>query len=487
MYTRKSFTIVSFATITLLILVITSKRLGAWSSLNEYYYRPDGRKSYYAPQVPISVGNDTDSADSADTQTPSCNGYPQADNILVIMKTGASESFSRVPTQLVTVLKCIPNFLIFSDMEQEIGGYKIHDSLATVLDEAKEGNSDFDLYRRQQACIVDQENCNNLGDPSSEGWNLDKYKNIHIAEKAYQMRPDFDWYVFIDADTYVLWPNLVEWLGKLKPTRKLYMGSVSLISDFSFGHGGSGYVLSQAAMKASVGKHKGLANEYDVQAKKECCGDYLFALALQSSAKLQVEQVWPTINGEKPTTLPFGPSHWCQPIVTMHHLSSEEINTFWKFETKRYNNTTASPSPIIMRDIFGEYLEPHLARKRKDWDNRSDDRFYLDMGEDGNREWEDWMKDRMKNPEEYSDVEKLAHTSAQNCAIACRAASEDDCFQWAYKDGSCGFGRSFALGKPVKPSGDDEKDHMVSGWDMPKIRSWIAKQEECGKVEWPRP
>jgi hypothetical protein len=176
-------------------------------------------------------------------------------------------------------------------MDQNIGGQRIHDSLDTVLPEAQDGNSDFDLYRRQKWCLVDQEVCNKLGDPAKEGWNLDKYKNVHIAEKAYKMRPNYDWYIFVDADTYVLWPNLMQWVKKLDAKKKLYLGSVTLIHNFSFGHGGSGYLVSQAAMKDFVGAHPGVANEYDLQAQKECCGDYIFARALKDKTDVGVQQM----------------------------------------------------------------------------------------------------------------------------------------------------------------------------------------------------
>ncbi|KAL2170669.1 hypothetical protein VTG60DRAFT_4511 [Thermothelomyces hinnuleus] len=232
------------------------------------------------------------------------HNYPSPHKVLLVMKTGASEAFARVPTQLLTVLRCLPDFLIFSDMDQNIAGQQIHDNLSTVLPGVKEGNQDFDLYRRQRWCVVSQEECDKLGDPAREGWRLDQYKNVHIAEKAYQMRPGYDWYFFVDADTYVVWPNLIQWLGKLDPRRKLYLGSAARIRQddetFTFGHGGSGYLLSKGAMEEFVGKHPGVANEYDVLAREECCGDYVFARALKEKTGLSLQQSWPTMNGEKP-------------------------------------------------------------------------------------------------------------------------------------------------------------------------------------------
>ncbi|KAK3935209.1 hypothetical protein QBC46DRAFT_423419 [Diplogelasinospora grovesii] len=329
------------------------------------------------------------------------------------------------------------------------------------------------------------DNCNKLGDPASEGWNLDKYKNVHIAEKVYALRPNYDWYVFVDADTYVLWPNMVEWLGQLNPKKKHYLGSVTLINNFRFGHGGSGYIVSRAAMKPFVGHNLGIANKYDARAKNECCGDYLFALALKDTTGLEVQQMWPTINGEKPSTFPFGPYHWCHPIVTMHHMNSEEINSFWEFERNWYDGQNLSEaSPLLLRDIYDEYLAPNLQERLEDWDNLSDNRFYLDT-EDENREWEKWQLDKMKNTKEYNEFEKKAHLSFEDCGKACKSLSDKECFQWKYHDGICSISDSFHLGKPVKKA-HREKDRKKSGWDVEKINKWTAKQSNCDEVLWPK-
>jgi hypothetical protein len=45
-----------------------------------------------------------------------CRGMPDMDGILLVMKTGASEAFEKLPTQLLTSLQCLPDFLLFSDM-----------------------------------------------------------------------------------------------------------------------------------------------------------------------------------------------------------------------------------------------------------------------------------------------------------------------------------------------------------------------------------
>ena len=218
-----------------------------------------------------------------------CDTFPDTSGILLVIKTGASEAFQKIPIQLMTTLKCLPEFLIFSDMEQRIAGHRIRDSLDTVLQEAKDKNSDFDIYRRQQKCQVDLESCiANDAQNTKDAWELDRYKFIHIAEKAYTLRPDYNWYVFIDADTYVLWYTMVQWLQQLDHRDKHYLGSISTLRGIPFGHGGSGYIVSKAAMEEFVGRHPGVANEWDVSMKRTCCGDYVFALAMEKSANTTI-------------------------------------------------------------------------------------------------------------------------------------------------------------------------------------------------------
>ncbi|KAK4101309.1 glycosyltransferase family 31 protein [Parathielavia hyrcaniae] len=503
MLTRKSSVPLAVTAITILVIFYTA-RIGAWHGLDEAYYPHDPQRSHHAPQGAFEeapLGSPPPPTSRVSAHDPACEGFPDTSNVLLVMKTGASEAFARVPTHLMTTLRCLPDFLIFSDMEQNMAGHQIYDSLSTVLPEAQDGNADFDLYRRQKWCVVNQDSCNKLGNPADEGWALDKYKNIHIAEKAHAMRPGYDWYLFIDADTYVLWPNLVQWLGTLDPTKPLYLGSATVINNFNFAHGGSGYIVSKAAMDEFVGKHTGVGNEYDVRAKNECCGDYLFALALKAKTEVTVQQMWPTINGEKPSTLPFGPSHWCHPIVTMHHMNAEELNTFWNFERRllllessasashQQSTTTRNPPPpsrppLRMKDIYATHIAPYLNASRDDWDNLADNRFYLDPAR--NETFAEWKRNRNKPAASLNEHERVAHASFEHCRAACQSLGGEECFRFRYEDGACSIGDSFALGAPVRRAEGDAVG-VKSGWMVERIQAWIQRQgASCKGAKWPQ-
>lgn len=46
----------------------------------------------------------------------SCDGFPDTTGILLLMKTGGTESFDKLPVHLLTTMSCLPDFLIFSDL-----------------------------------------------------------------------------------------------------------------------------------------------------------------------------------------------------------------------------------------------------------------------------------------------------------------------------------------------------------------------------------
>ncbi|KAF2260395.1 hypothetical protein CC78DRAFT_584814 [Lojkania enalia] len=66
---------------------------------------------------------------------------------------------------------------------------------------------------------------------------------------ALRSTPQAKWYIFIEADTYLLWPNLVAYLSHLDTSKNYYIGKHMYIGDILFAHGGSGFVLSESATR----------------------------------------------------------------------------------------------------------------------------------------------------------------------------------------------------------------------------------------------
>lgn len=269
---------------------------------------------------------------TAPTTIRGCENSPNTDDILLVMKTGATEAYEKLPIHLLTTLKCINDSIIFSDMEMNMAGRHLIDTLDEISKEIMDDNADFDLYRTLQ-------DYHRLGeDPrllkaGPNGWNLDKYKFTHMLLKTYRYRPNAPWYVFVEADTTLILDNLRTLLNKYHHTEPYYFGSPAYL-DIEFAHGGTGYIISQAAMQAAVGNHPDLAKVHDKEVRDICCGDRMIAAALLQE-NIPLTRAWPMLNGEKPTTIPFSEGHWCQPVITMHHLTSQEQSQVWNFVQER--------------------------------------------------------------------------------------------------------------------------------------------------------
>src|SRR5690606_8263145 len=109
------------------------------------------------------------------------------------------------------------------DFEEEIEGHPVHDCLRGVDSSIKKNHPDFILYNRlveHGRQTLDPEELSkwttgtdsNLGNVGNHGWRLDKWKFLPLVDEVLQKRPDAKWYFFMEADTYLVWSNLVEWV-----------------------------------------------------------------------------------------------------------------------------------------------------------------------------------------------------------------------------------------------------------------------------------
>ncbi|KAI1812641.1 glycosyltransferase family 31 protein [Poronia punctata] len=486
--------------ITLIATYIHLRPQWEFESARNYY---NGVKTYFsgAPSVYNNTlyhsGNQQLVQKYYNSSNP-CAHFPNTAGVLLVMKTGATEAFDRIPTQLLTTLSCLPDFLLFSDMEQQIGPYHIYDALSEIEETDRVEIGDFDLYRKQKECAVSQKLCVDGKAERQNAWNLDKYKFLPMLERTWKMRPGHDWYIFAEADTYVFWANMIYWLREksgLSPREKLYLGSRSYIGGRPFAHGGSGYIISGNLLKHLVEHHSGLVHQYTEQGTHECCGDLLVALALEEHEGVKIRHAWPMINGEKPTTLPYGKNHWCEPILTMHHMDSEEISNVWQYEQTRKTDRI-----LMIRDLYESLIAHKIQKTREDWDNGSDDVCYLNPDPEAQERADGQARDRQKKEDEMSEIEKQAWKSPQDCEKVCEyelteadAGDEEkqlgrNCFQYRWHDEVCCTSRSFKFGQPKpEPTDDDTKTRWTSGWYIKGISDWINAMGECKEPAWKTP
>ncbi|KAH8649875.1 hypothetical protein BX600DRAFT_441973 [Xylariales sp. PMI_506] len=337
---------------------------------------------------------------------------------VIVLKTGTGESH-KAKAHLSTLTSCITNILVFSDLEEYVEGHKFIDVLAD-LSPSHDNVSDFEAYAAQKQAHAE-------GKPvgySQEGWKLDRFKFLPMVDKAYQMRPHAQWYVFIETDVYYFWDTLFRMLHQLDPTKMHYMGSPAHGRDgIDFAYGGAGFVLSRGLVERLAGGPTPLSIRYEDYAKNDCCGDALLGYAIMDMTGVRLQALYPTFSGDELKWLMVNKERW---------ISPEQMTSLWKWERTRPFNE----DPLTHSALLDYMMLPSLndLPTRKLWDNLADD----------------------VQPEG-----SLSHSSVWNCAAACD--DSPTCLQYTHSAGTCRLGSFVRLGQP-KPDTD-----YLSGWDMAKL------------------
>ncbi|KAK0123950.1 hypothetical protein ONS95_008939 [Cadophora gregata] len=396
------------------------------------------------------------------SQPQICPHSAIAEKIVISVKTGATEAAAKIPIQRQTTLRCAEHVFFFSDLEQDLeeGQYHLHDALDTISPLIMDNNQDFDFYKKQRALWRTQKNITDLkgakhpvAKSDLAAWSLDKWKNIHMLEKVWALKPDMDWYIFIDADTYLVWTNLLTWLETLDPTTRTFYGSVSTWNGIRYAHGGSGYMISKALMYEMAVKQKGVAALWDAKLHDHCCGDIAISAALQDYGGT-LEGVWPLISRESPWSMPFGPGtpeYRCWPAITMHHLTPVGMEEFVKFEEQRRDISVL----LTHSEILQDFLLSQIPDSRSDWDNLASE-----AGEFGH------------TGGVFSDA-----ASFEECSKTCE--QNKDCLQYSYHETTCSIGKSVRLGHARDA---DEDGSWHSGWNKTRLADWVKAQPPCGHV-----
>lgn len=322
------------------------------------YYLFRASPDSYVESPPIIEEHHEITSLPSDTNPPSpqreshCHFLGGMEDVFVVLKTGATEVQDKLPVHLQTTLRCLPSYAVFSDYEEEISGVRTHDTLRNVRNETKSTEPDFRIYNRlstegRQGLLAtdfadDVEGP--FGKPNIPGWRLDRWKFVPMIDEALKLRPDAKWYVFLEGDSYMVWPNLVAWLSRFDATKPYYIGSPMQIGDVIFGYSGSGIILSNPAMrrvsKYSARRSKEIA-EYTAN---NWSGDCVLGKVLRDvgvplvwSWPMQLTtRVWETDHFAEG----YGRRPWCYPAVSYHGMEPRDILDFYDFEQDWFRNVS---------------------------------------------------------------------------------------------------------------------------------------------------
>lgn len=373
-----------------------------------------------------SGSNGTAKADSTSTPTPTpspvpikfCKDVHGAPNVMVIIKTSKAEIAEKIPTHLKTVLECVPNFAIFSDHAGKVEGFTIHDALDQISNSTRTRYKEFREYEKLQTQKADDLK------PGSVTKDLDKWKILPMVYRAYKMRPYSRFYIFIEADTSLSWTNLLQWMARLDYRIPYYAGAPTFLGSVKFAQRGPGILLSNGALRQYAKAYdERYESEWEPRVGKECCGDMVLATAMTES-HVEFYSAFPLLQGETPNSLDWTDRHWCAPIVSWHHMSKEDIEMVWGFQ-KNWTSKHGWEEPYLIKNAFAEFVSPHLAERKDDWDNFSQDT-KIDKPPKADTEGSDDNKEWLKHGE---DIRKSVE-SPDNCRRVCELA--EDCVQWKY-------------------------------------------------------
>lgn len=283
--------------------------------------------------------------------TNDCSDLPGANSTLVVMKTGSTEIHEKLPIHLETTFRCYPNHMIFSDVNEQFQGEKIIDALEDIDTDIKDFHSDFKLYRRLREhgreALDPSELSDALNTPNSdsgksqnEGWKLDKWKFLPMLRRVLDERPDMEWYIFVETDTFIFWKTLLAYLAALDSTKPYYMGAQINIGEVTFAQGGSAYAMSKPAVELVVNYYIEHKREWENFTDGHWAGDCVLSKFLQDAGG-QLTHAWPIYQGDSIGNMNYDSVNnnyrlWCHPTVSYHHMTPAVIKDMWEFEQQTF-------------------------------------------------------------------------------------------------------------------------------------------------------
>lgn len=390
-----------------------------------------------------------------------CQQLRGGDDVVVVMRTGATEILDKLPVHFKTTFRCFPDKIIFSDYAETFNGHQVYDVLAEVNDTTKQTNYDFLHYYHLQSLGREGLNRSELsgthsyesgpvGKNDNDGWRLDKWKFLPMIVQTLKLRPDKKWYVFVEPDSYLVWSNLLKWLEELDPAAAVYYGSEVQIGKDIFAHGGSVFVMSNSAMQKGMESYLSESEEWHARTSHHWAGDCILGTAL-AKAGVPLTWSWPMFQGGNPVEMDWTQKKgrrrlWCTPAMSYHHLDPVEIQGMWDFEQRRLAGVDRGV--LHHQEVFKSHILPNLATERSNWTNISPDLL------------------------SYTNRHGLNTT---DCRALCD--QQPDCVQYALGPIGCSLSSSLKLGHTTPG--------VESGWMFDRIEEWSQKLSNCeGRDGW---
>lgn len=378
------------------------------------------------------------------------------DDVMLIMKSGRDVLRERLPPQLETFASTkegrnIRNTIILSDYATKIGGYEVIDIVSHLKDDPVVNASQkyrvyLDVHNRLQK-HGEEPQWGKAPGTNDEGWSVDALKNIPgylYAWNTYKTK----WYYGVDDDTYVIWPSLFEFLSLLNPDKKSYIGSANILlaTGNQFMHGGTGILLSRAAMKERFEERKDGLAAFNAHAAELCCGDAVLGMAM-TDAGIEGRRAFEAFfHGSHIQNMAFKEDRVCQVMLSFHHITPAAM----RFLHERLHGRGIMTWADVFLRVAPSTLEKPELTERHDWD-------FIQSGDDGD-----------KTAVQFGD-----ERSAEICRYTCEQ-NGPVCLGWSFDrmTEKCLLSSKLTPGK--------KHEGMISGVNLPRL---ATLQAECRKPE----
>ncbi|KAK4613293.1 hypothetical protein CLAFUW4_09048 [Fulvia fulva] len=416
-------------------------------------------------------------------------------DLVVVIKTGSTEMYGKLPIHLTTTLACEAlTYRVYSDYPQSFGHNlevrdALHPVLKDVLGQSKDGFAYDKLLKHIKSgadpgeIAKESARRQQLGEEAANGGDnisrrLDKWKFLPmISACADEEFAGKKWFFFMEADTAVSLPNLLMQLATFDPTKPIYAGSQTMIGHMEFAHGGSGILMSAPAVGIVRKEYMRNQRHWDVTLADRCCGDQILAEVLYAAeTPVRLTTSFPLFQGESVISLDWSENHWCRPAISWHHVDAAAVDKLFHFE-RSWRSFRPANIPMLHRDVFLGLVMRRIKSAPHgriiDWDNLS----------------ADWVFEQTGN----SPDPAASYHSAASCEGFC--TQEASCMQWAWRKGSCRANRRVRFGWKIGmmpdqgSAGDrvpkarkDELTGAVSGWMVQRILDVMVKRN-CEEVK----
>jgi hypothetical protein len=409
------------------------------------------------------------------------------DQLVVSVTTTANDVYAKVaPLILNTPEEDHGTLLLFSDLQTQIGKWPVFDVIFRYSGDFRKITKELKRYKAQIDYARRSLPLNGLKKADAEEEKqemavLDKYKILQTMGAAWEYRPDRSWYVFAGDEAYINRPGLLDWLSQHDAGAKHFFANAptpdAVMAPDPFASGGSAFILSRQVMRELFEVHKDFIKNWEKQITDHTSAFDLVASVLQAELKVGIEGAWPGISGFDPSTTPFSPALWCEPVLFLQHVNPGMGTDLLRMERE----WASSQTQLRFADLWNRFMAPeNLNRTRDDWDNLS--------SESSNARWNILFEG------DQPDIERAV--TGEDSAEACRVSCDNFtwCMQWSYSSilqknwnenpqTKCHLSSSVRFGKHTEPqewniNGEKSTLTWISGWRKDKFMAW-ADQQRC--------